>query len=260
MTRQTPAPADVLVLQNEVAERFGVLPSFFRLAPDVPEMGPALFSFAKFAYLDAPLPSLFKERLFVHLSRFCQVRYCLARHFCFLVGLGHPSGDASCEPMTPDQAITILKRSFMPHTQSERHLAFLRNTPGPLPETITPDSDIETALFAVSTALFMDPAKSRAYLPALRRLLGPPRYEYLLVFIGFVRMAHYWTQVHPELSEEEDLTDLIQRLEEIAWGLAWDPQGGWSMIALQVTDELKQLKQLSTVVSKNTTAASPAAV
>ena len=34
--------------------------------------------FVRFAYLDNPLPSLFKERLFVYLSRSCIVRYCIA--------------------------------------------------------------------------------------------------------------------------------------------------------------------------------------
>ena len=39
-----------------------------------PGLAEELWKFAKSAYLDSPLPSLFKERLFVHLSRFCEVR------------------------------------------------------------------------------------------------------------------------------------------------------------------------------------------
>ena len=81
-------------LEAEVRQRFGVLPNFFRLAATEPQITINLWGFAKFAYLDNPLPSLFKERLFVYLSRFCNVRYCIARHLGFLVGLGHPSGDA----------------------------------------------------------------------------------------------------------------------------------------------------------------------
>jgi hypothetical protein len=46
-----------------------------------------LWLFAKAAYLDAPIPTLFKERLFVYLSRFCEVRYCITRHVGFLWGL-----------------------------------------------------------------------------------------------------------------------------------------------------------------------------
>jgi hypothetical protein len=54
--------------------------------PDAPEIVERLWDFAKSAYLDSPIPSLFKERLFVFLSRFCQVRYCIVRHCGFLVG------------------------------------------------------------------------------------------------------------------------------------------------------------------------------
>ncbi|MGB8631126.1 MAG: hypothetical protein WCD69_17360, partial [Xanthobacteraceae bacterium] len=55
--------------EREVAARFGLVPNFFRSAP-APVMR-ELWLFAKSAYLDAPIPTLFKERLFVYLSRFC---------------------------------------------------------------------------------------------------------------------------------------------------------------------------------------------
>lgn len=67
-------------LEQSVKERFGVLPNFFRLTPASLEITENLWGFAKFAYLNNPLPSLFKERLFVHLSRFCKVRYSIPRH------------------------------------------------------------------------------------------------------------------------------------------------------------------------------------
>jgi hypothetical protein len=60
-----------------VADRFGVLPNFFCSASAAPGLIERLWGFAQSAYLDSPLPSLFKERLFVHLSRFCPVRYCI---------------------------------------------------------------------------------------------------------------------------------------------------------------------------------------
>src|SRR5256885_11662080 len=94
--RQNPSESgrnEASELQDRVKERFGVLPNFFRLAPETPEITEKLWGFAQAAYLDNPLPSVFKERLFVHLSRFCAVRYCIARHVGFLVGLGRPAGD-----------------------------------------------------------------------------------------------------------------------------------------------------------------------
>jgi len=96
--------------RDEVAERFGVLPNFFCSAEAAPGLIERLWDFAKSAYLDNPLPSLFKERLFVHLSRFCAVRYCIVSHVGFLVGRGRPAGDRSVEPETVDQVIALLRR------------------------------------------------------------------------------------------------------------------------------------------------------
>src|ERR1700688_2444808 len=97
-------------LEAEVRQRLGVVPNFFRLAATEPQITANLWGFAKFAYLDNPLPSLFKERLFVYLSRFCEVRYCIARHLGFLVGFGHPAGDASCLPQKVESVLPLLRR------------------------------------------------------------------------------------------------------------------------------------------------------
>ena len=105
-----PAPQ----LHSEIRARLGVLPNFFRLAPEAPEVAANLWAYAKFGYLDNPLPALFKERLFVSLSRFCEVRYCVARHVGFLVGLGRPAGDRHARPETIEQTVALLRRSDKP--------------------------------------------------------------------------------------------------------------------------------------------------
>src|ERR1700722_12449113 len=93
-----------------IAERLGVLPNFFRTAASAPGLIDRLWDFARSAYFDSPLPSLFKERLFVQISRFCEVRYCIVSHVGFLVGNGHPAGDADCPPQTIDQVVALLRR------------------------------------------------------------------------------------------------------------------------------------------------------
>jgi hypothetical protein len=59
------AKGDGETFSREVTERFGVLPNFFCSASAAPGLIDRLWDFAKSAYLDSPLPSLFKERLFV---------------------------------------------------------------------------------------------------------------------------------------------------------------------------------------------------
>src|SRR5207342_3239231 len=103
-------PSSTLRFRREVTDRFGVLPNFFCSADAAPGLTEELWKFAKSAYFDSPLPSLFKERLFVHLSRFCEVRYCIVRHVGFLIGHGHPAGDPDCPPQTIDQVVALLRR------------------------------------------------------------------------------------------------------------------------------------------------------
>lgn len=45
--------------EREVAARFGLVPNFFRSAPDAPFIVHELWQFARAAYLDNPCPTLF---------------------------------------------------------------------------------------------------------------------------------------------------------------------------------------------------------
>ena len=106
MSEQT----STLRFRREVADRFGILPNFFCSADAAPGLAEELWKFAKAAYLDSPMPLRFKECLFVHLSRFCEVRYCIVRHVGFLIGQGRPAGDAEAQCETIAQVIEMLRR------------------------------------------------------------------------------------------------------------------------------------------------------
>src|SRR6202047_2137468 len=125
--------------EREVAARFGLVPNFFRSAPDAPFVTRELWQFAKSAYLDTPIPTLFKERLFVYLSRFCEVRYCITRHCGFLLGLGWAAGDPNATAMTINQVIRLLQRPVPTDEQTAAAFARLEAVAEPidwpLPET-----------------------------------------------------------------------------------------------------------------------------
>src|ERR1700735_1576986 len=112
MASENAQPATIAApdLQRRLSERFGLLPNFFRLSPETPEITEKLWGFAQAAYLDNPLPSVFKERLFVQLSRFCAVRYCIARHTGFLIGLGRPAGDKDAQAASVTEVVKLLRR------------------------------------------------------------------------------------------------------------------------------------------------------
>ena len=152
-------------LENEVATRFGVLPNFFRLAASDPAITANLWGFAQFAYLDNPLPSLVQDRLYGYLTRFCEVRYCIARHVGFLAGLGYPAGDSSCTPQNVEGILPLLRR-LLPHGDGlQPLLAVCNEFESPLSSFPEPDSAGEHALFRMCDAsgFFRLPTHQRAH-------------------------------------------------------------------------------------------------
>jgi PAS domain S-box-containing protein len=230
-------------LAQRVEDRFGVLPNFFRLAPETPEITERLWGFAEAAYLNNPLPSLFKERLFVQLSRFCAVRYCIARHVGFLIGLGRPSGDQKVQVQRVEDVVCVLQRSLPRGRQLDLHLSLCGACPSPLVELPPVGSQIEEAIFALASHVFLQTEDAPRSLDALKRILGPVRCQHLLVFLVFVRAAHYWTEVHPELELEEDINELLRTHEALASCILNDPEAATDAVAASILEELPELRQ-----------------
>lgn len=228
-------------LENRVEERFGVLPNFFRIAPETPEIIEKLWGFAQAAYLDNPLPSVFKERLFVHLSRFCAVRYCIARHVGFLVGLGHPAGDPTVRMQSVTDVVELLRRPFPRGQELQSRLALCASCPAPIVEMPTANMQMEDAIFVLAGHVFLKTSDYLLCLGALARLLGPTRLQYLLLFLAFVRAAHYWTETHPEIVFEDDINKLLATHEALADCILNDPEARDS-ISQSLLNELPELR------------------
>jgi PAS domain S-box-containing protein len=229
-------------LQRRVNDRFGVLPNFFRLSPETPEITEKLWGFAQAAYLDNPLPSVFKERLFVYLSRFCAVRYCIARHTGFLIGLGRPAGDKDARPESVADIVKLLRRPLPWGPELESRLLFYLKCPAPLVEMPTADTQMEEGLFSLASHVFLQTASAPECLDALERLLGTVRLQYLLLFLAFVRAAHYWTRVHPEIQFEDDIKQLLATHEVLASCIMDDPEASTDKITQSILDELPVLR------------------
>ena len=230
-------------LQRRVSERFGVLPNFVRLSPETPEITERLWGFAQAAYLDNPLPSVFKERLFVYLSRFCAVRYCIARHSGFLIGLGRPAGDKNARAESVGDVVKLLRRPLPRGPELRSRLSFCSKSPGPLVEMPTADTQMEDGLFSLASHVFLQTADATECLDTLERLLGTARLQYLLLFLAFVRAAHYWTRVHPEIQFEDDIKELLATHEALASCIIDDPEASTDKITQSILDDLPVLRQ-----------------
>jgi len=219
-----------------------VLPNFFRLVPETPEITEKLWGFAQAAYLDNPLPSLFKERLFVYLSRFCAVRYCIARHTGFLIGLGRPSGDKAVRGQSIVEVVKLLRRPFPRGHELELRLSLCATCPAPLAEIPSADTQMEDAIFALAGHVFLQTPDAAACLDELERLLGAVRFQYLLVFLAFVRAAHYWTRVHPQIEFEDDINQLLATDEALADCILNDREPSVDNVSQSLLDELPALR------------------
>ena len=232
--------------EADVTRRFGILPNFFRSARAAPELLEQLWGFAKAGYLDNPMPSVFKERLFVWLSRFCPMRYCIVRHVGFLLGEEHgrAAGDESARPQTVDEVITLLRRPSpwgrdmtLVYASLETH-----RLNGQWPAA---GSQLEDEIFACAAVMFVQPARSDSARRAVIRTLGQRDYEFFSGCLAFIRTAHYWTMLHPEIESEEDMLALLRGQEELAQLLMEDSEADRSEMSERTFAELASLRELN---------------
>jgi hypothetical protein len=53
---------------------------------------------------------------------------------------------------------------------------------------------------------------------AVRAAVGDATFELLVAYLVFIRTAHYWTEMHPELTYEPDMAEILRGYGELA---AW---------------------------------------
>ena len=229
--------------EREVAARFGLVPNFFKSAPDAPLVIRELWQFAKSAYLDTPVPTLFKERLFVYLSRFCKIRYCVTRHCGFLLGLGRAAGDPDAPPMTIAQVVRLLQRPIPSDEEIGAAIGRLEAIAEPI-DWPTPETSYDEDVLTSATLLFVQPARAERTKRALRTALGEEKFELLIGFLTFIRAAHYWTMMHPELGFEDDITALLRENEQLAQLLLEASEAGLCEMGSRLSEEIVSLREL----------------
>ena len=233
--------------EAEVAGRFGMLPNFFRSAQAAPELIQQLWGFARAGYLDNPMPSVFKERLFVWLSRFCPMRYCIVRHVGFLLGHSHgrAAGDAAAAPQTIDEVVGLLRRPSPWKREMEEVYARLEKLTAPIDTWPGSGTELEDAIFACAAVIFVEPARSDRARRAMVHAVGLRRFEFFSGCLAFIRTAHYWTMLHPEIDTEDDMQLLMRGHEDLARLLLEDPEADRCEMGERLFEELTSLRELN---------------
>jgi hypothetical protein len=188
-----PAGRSAEEIVGEIRARFGFVPPFFEPAFETPAVLENLWRQTLSAYVENPLPALFKEKLFAYLSRYCAVPYCIVCHSCALRPLG----------MTADEVLGLLESPPPGEPDVNTALTTLAAQPEPLATWPPPGSAQETALIDAAAFIFLAPDRADRCQRELRRLLGAD-YARLAEFLGYVRTCHTWVEAHPELAYEAD--------------------------------------------------------
>jgi signal transduction histidine kinase/ActR/RegA family two-component response regulator len=204
--------------EQEIADRLGLVPNLFLSAPAAPEVLQRFWIECCSAYLDNALPSLFKERLFVYLSRFCSARYFVIRHAGYLLGgtHGHAAGDAGAMPQTVEQVSALLRYPAPSAASLQAALQLLLATPAAQARLPASGDPLEQALLVACGAIYLQPERNQPARDAVQHVLGRQWSGLTFGLMAFIAEMHFWARLHPEIAVEPDMRTLLDEQPELA--------------------------------------------
>lgn len=191
MARSNISVSESQKIQQEIEACLGFFPPFFEPALATPMVLRSLWQQTLTAYVQNPLPALFKEKLAALLARYCTVPYCLMCHSASLRPLG----------LSAQQVLELLQAPPLSLEQLREELAFLEDHSQEegWPEAGSPR---EKVVLNCSLAVFQggDPLCQER----LKGLLSPQDYAYLTLFLLYNRTCLSWAEANPSLAYEAD--------------------------------------------------------
>ncbi|MBE9177538.1 hypothetical protein IQ268_02970 [Oculatella sp. LEGE 06141] len=182
-------------IKAEIEEHLGFFPPFFAPALHTPQVLENLWQQTLLAYINNPLPALFKEKLSAYLSRYCSVPYCMICHSCALYPLGMQASDILAwlelpPPTRPDV---------------EQHLERLATQPEWLAVwTEKHHPALEESLLACTIFIAQEQEAGQECRQALSHLLEPAHYQSLVMLIAYIKTCLVWMEAHPQVACEVD--------------------------------------------------------
>jgi signal transduction histidine kinase len=177
----------------------------------------------------------------VHLSRFCETRYCIVRHVGFLIGEGRPAGDAGALPQTVGQVLELLSKPVPGAERLEQAISGLESQRYPV-AIPAPETSLEHDLFDALTIVFIAPRRAQRARTAITTAVGETTFEILTAFLAFVRTAHFWTETHPTLEFEGDMLAVMRRHPELAQLMLDSSDAQWAQSSEALQRALTDLR------------------
>lgn len=181
-------------ITEKIIDHLGFFPSFLVSAIETPTILESLWEQTSSAYINNPLPELFKEKLFVIVSRSCSVPYFVICHSCTLRSLGVTAKE-------------ILELNKLPIPYQEKDVELdLQNLSLQAKTGFSwqGSSQVEKSFLRCAVLLFTQPSQAQSVSQKLRECLGTVMYNYLVTFLGYIKLCHQWVESYPEISYEKD--------------------------------------------------------
>ena len=190
-SRASDIPAESEAIRRAIEARFGFFPPFFEPALPNPQVLKNLWDQTLSAYIENPLPDLFKEKLAALLARYCHVPYCLICHTSALRPLGMKAADV----------LELLSLEAMSLEEIEEHVKWLDKNP--LQGWPEPASMAEECVISCCISIFLN-ENTPACHEKLRGILTADQYGHLVSFLSYNRTCLSWAEAYPELTAEAD--------------------------------------------------------
>ena len=113
----------------------------------------------------------------------------------------------------------------------------------PFLEMPSSGTQTEEALFACAAHVFLQTPQASLCLKTLSEALGKTAIEQVLVLLTFVRTAHFWTKVHPELEFEDDIKTLVETQQPLAECILNDSEALVSETTQALREELAHFRR-----------------
>ena len=165
------------------------------------------------------------------------------------VKAGRPD-DADAEPETIEDVVELLRRPLPEGPALATILERLERVSlgGRLPE---PRTESETDLFDALTIMFLAPRGAARARAAVRAAVGDATFELLVAYLAFIRTAHYWTEMHPELTYEPDMAEILRGYKDLADLLLDTSEAELVQGGVRLRETLNQLKRVEVALQES---------
>ena len=99
--------------------------------------------------------------------------------------------------------------------------------------------------------MFLTPRDSARARAAVRAAVGDGTFELLVAYLAFIRTAHYWTEMHPELTYEPDMAELLRGYGELSDLLLDTSEAELVQGGARLRDTLTHLKRVEVALEES---------